>query len=137
MPFYPVSCVAASACTGDVDGGFDLPPGTTTRMVAVPLSALAWPVRDGSAGDDRSGMVVAGAQAIRSGQPVAFCKIVTVCPAVVRRDGRVQADGRPGEQARLGSAEQELDHRCGPGTIEAIAAGVHPTGRSGAGRGGR
>ena len=107
----------------------DLPPGTTTRMVAVPLSALTWPVRDGSAGDGRSGMVVAGAQAIRSGEPVAFCKIVAVVPAVVRRDGRVQADGRPGEQARLGSAEQELDHRCGPGTIEAIAAGVHPTGK--------
>ncbi|MCA1675190.1 MAG: transposase, partial [Actinobacteria bacterium] len=48
---------------------------------------------------------------------------------VVRRDGRVQAVGRPCDHARLGVAEQELDRRCGPGTIERIAAGVRPTGK--------
>jgi hypothetical protein len=60
---------------------------------------------------------------------VAWCKIVAVVPAVVRRDGRVQADGRPCDHARLGVAERELDRRCGPGTIERIAAGVGPTGK--------
>jgi hypothetical protein len=96
-------------------------------MVAVPISALAWPVREGSAGDGRSALVVVGAESIRSAEPVAMCKIVAVAPAVVRRDGRVQADGRPCEYARLGVAEQELDRRCGPGTIERIAAGVRRT----------
>jgi hypothetical protein len=48
---------------------------------------------------------------------------------VLRRDGRVQAEGRPCDHARLGVAEQELDRRCGPGTIERIAAGVCPTGK--------
>jgi len=120
---YTLPSVGASGCADEVE----LVPGAT-RMVAVPVSALACPVRQGSAGDGRSALVVAGAPAIRSGEPVAFCKIVTVAPAVVRRDGRVQAKGRPGEQVRLGAAEQELDRRCGPGTIDRIAAGVHLTG---------
>ena len=98
-------------------------------MVAVPVSALAWPVRAGSGGDGRSALVVAGAEPIMAGEPVAWCKVVVVAPAVVRRDGRVQADGRPCDHARLGAAEQELDRRCGPGTIDRIAAGVRPTGK--------
>jgi hypothetical protein len=96
---------------------------------AVPLSALAWPVRRDSAKDGRSALVVTGAATLRAGEPVAWCKIVAVAPAVLRRDGRVQADGRPCEQARLGAAEVELDGRCGPGTIERIAAGVRLTGK--------
>lgn len=123
MSFYPVSSAAAIP-------GVELPGGDlSTVMVAVPISALVWPVRQGSSKDGRSALVVDRAEAIDSGEPVAFCKIVAVAPAVVRRDGRVQADGRPCEQARLGVAEQELDRRCGPGTIEAIAAGVRPTGK--------
>jgi len=47
-----------------------------------------------------------------------------VTPAVVRRDGRIQAEGRPCDHARLGAAEGELERRCGPGTIERIAADV-------------
>jgi hypothetical protein len=101
----------------------------TTLMVAVPVSALSWPVRAGSGGDGRSALVVAGAEPITAGEPVVWCKIVVVAPAVVRRDGRVQASGRPGEHARLGAAEVELDRRCGPGTIERIAAQVRPTGK--------
>ena len=75
------------------------------------------------------GAVVAGAEPIAAGEPVAWCKIVVVAPARVRRDGRVQAQGRPCEYARLGAAERELDRRCGPGTIDRIAAGVRPTGK--------
>jgi hypothetical protein len=60
---------------------------------------------------------------------VAWCTVVVVAPAVVRRDGRVQAQGRPCEYARLGSAEVELDRLCGPSAIERIAAGVGLTGK--------
>lgn len=60
---------------------------------------------------------------------MAWCKVVVVAPALVRRDGRVQAAGRPCEHARLGAAEQELERRCGPGVIDRIAAEVHPTGK--------
>src|SRR5262245_65813976 len=98
-------------------------------MVAVPVSALGWPVRAGAGGDGRSGWVVAGAEEVRAGEPVAWCRVVVVAPAVVRRDGRVQAEGRPCDHARLGAAELELDRRCGPGTIERIAAGVRPGGK--------
>jgi hypothetical protein len=66
-------------------------------MVAVPVSALSWPVAEGSGGDGRSAMVVAGAEKITGGDLVVWCKVVAVAPAVVRRDGRVQADGRPCE----------------------------------------
>ena len=58
-----------------------------------------------------------------------WCTVVVTAPAVLRRDGRVQAQGRPCDHARLGAAEQELDRRCGPGTIDRIAAGVRPTGK--------
>ena len=106
----------------------------TAVVVAVPLSALTCPGREGSTGagsggDGRSALVVAGAEAIRSGEPVAFCKVLAVAPAVLRRDGRVQAGGRPCEHARLGVLEQELDRRCGPGTIDQVAAGVRLTGK--------
>lgn len=98
-------------------------------MVAVPVSALAWPVRVGSAGDGRSALVVAGAERITAGELVAWCKVVVVAPALLRRDGRVQAQGRPCDHARLGVAERELDRRCGPGVIDRIAAGVCPAGK--------
>jgi len=124
VSFYAIPSPVASLRGDDVGLATE-----ATRMVAVPLSALAWPVRAGSDGDGRSALVVAGASAIRTGVAVAWCKIVAVTPAVVRRDGRVQAKGRPCDHARLGAAEQELDRRCGPETIERIAAGVHPTGK--------
>jgi len=98
-------------------------------MVAVPVSALVWPVRADSGGDGRSALVVAGTSPIAMGEPVVWCTVVVTAPAVVRRDGRVQAQGRPCDHARLGAAEQELDRLCGPGTIERIAVGVRPTGK--------
>jgi hypothetical protein len=123
VSFYPVSPSFAIP-----DAGL---PGVdaATVMVAVPLSALGWPVQAGSDGDGRSAWVVTGAEKITAGVPVAWCKVVVVAPAVVRRDGRVQADGRPCDYARLGAAELELDRRCGPGTIDRIAAGVRPGGK--------
>jgi hypothetical protein len=119
--FYPA---LSSVANTPVDG-----IGAATRMVAVPVWALGWPVRAGSDGDDRSASVVAGAGPIKTGDRVAWCKIVAMTPALVRRDGRVQAQGSPAEHARLGAAEQELDRRCGPGTIDRVAARVRPTGK--------
>ena len=123
MPSYPVSPVSAIP---DVHfPGGDQAAG----MVAVPIGALSWPVRDGSDRDGRSAMVVEAAGKIKSGDLVAFCKVVAVAPATVCRDGRVQADGRPCDHARLGAAEVALDAACGPEAIERVAAGVRLTGK--------
>src|SRR6267154_1626613 len=47
---------------------------------------------------------------------------VAVAPAVVRRDGRVQAQGHPADHVRLGVAEERLDALTGrPGVISEIA----------------
>ena len=128
MSFYSALPSVAST-PGDGMGAASGSDTEATRMVAVPVSALAWPVRAGSGGDGRSALVVAGAEPIVAGALVAWCKVVVVAPALLRRDGRVQAVGRPCEHARLGVAEQELDRRCGPGVIDRIAAGVRPTGK--------
>ena len=61
---------------------------------------------------------------------VVFCKPVAVAPAVVRRDGRVQAGGHPADHARLGVIEQQLDEMTGrPGTIGQVAAETVPRGK--------
>jgi hypothetical protein len=123
MSFYPVSSLR-TICDARLPQT-DQP----AVMVAVPLSALVWPVRQGSGGDGRSAMVVDGAATITSGEPVVWLKAVAVAPAKVRRDGRVQALGRPCDHARLGSAEMELDAACGPDTIEQVAAGARLSGK--------
>jgi hypothetical protein len=123
VSFYPVSSVRAIP-TVQFPG-----PDEGAVVVAVPVSALAWPVRDGSDGDGRSALVVAGTGEIARGDLVVWCKIVAVAPAVVRRDGRVQADGRPCDHARLGVLEEQLDRMSGPGTIDRVAAGVRPGGK--------
>lgn len=59
-----------------------------------------------------------------------FLKPVAVAPAVVRRDGRVQAGGLPADHARLGIIEQQLDEMAGqPGVIDAVAAQTVPRGK--------
>ena len=81
--------------------------------------------RAGPGQDGRSALVAAGAGKIRSGDPVVFLKPVAVAPAVVRRDGRVQAAGHPAEHARLGVAEERIDALAGQAdVIGQIAAGV-------------
>jgi hypothetical protein len=126
VSFYPVSSRPAIP-GGEVAGGDQA--AAQTVMVAVPVSALVCPVRAGSGGDGRSALLVAGTKPVTAGDPVAWCKVVVVAPALLRRDGRVQARGRPCDHARLGAAERELDRRCGPGTIDRVAAGVRPTGK--------
>lgn len=117
MSFYPVPPVSASVA-GDGVGGLG------SMVVAVPLSALRWPVREGLSGDGRSALVVVDAPAVRTGEVVVWLKVMLLAPAAVRRDGRVQVAGKPADHARLGVLEEELDARCGPGTIEQVAGGV-------------
>ena len=66
---------------------------------------------------------------IRTGEQLVFVKVVAVAPAVVRRDGRIQAGGHPAGHARLGALEQQLDELAGPGVIEEIAEGATLTGK--------
>jgi hypothetical protein len=62
-------------------------------LVAVRLADLACPVRRVLREGDRTALTAAGAGRIRSGDLVVFCKPVVIAPAVVRRDGHVQAAG--------------------------------------------
>ena len=99
-------------------------------MVAVRVADLGSPAREGLGKDGRTALIAAGAGPIRTGDPVVFCKPVAVAPAVVRRDGRVQAAGHPADHVRLGVAEERLDALCGePGVIDKVAAGVTLKGR--------
>ena len=66
--------------------------------------------------------MVAGTPRIRAGEQLVFVKVVAAAPAVVRRDGKVQAGGHPADHARLGALEQQLDELAGPGVIDEIAA---------------
>jgi len=92
-------------------------------MVAVRLSDLRPPLRDGRSLEPggRSALVIGGTEAIRAGEATVFLKVVAVAPAVVRRDGRVQAQGSPAGHATLGPLEEWLEDKAGPGVIDAIA----------------
>ena len=122
LSLYSVPSVNATAGVADVQA-------LGCQVVAIPVSALVWPVREGAGGDARSGLVVAPADPIRSGDLVVWCQVVAVTRAKVRRDGRVQAAGRPCEQARLGVLEDQLDVMAGAGAIDRVAAGVRLTGK--------
>ncbi len=92
-------------------------------MVAVRLSDVASPLRDGRplGPGSMSALVVGGTGRIRSGDVLVFCKVAAIAPAVVRRDGRVQAAGSPACHATLGPLEEWLEDWAGPGVIEGIA----------------
>jgi len=92
-------------------------------MVAVRLEDVASPLRNGAvpAAGSESALVVGGTERIRSGEAAVFCKVVAVAPAVVRRDGRVQAAGSPAGHATLGPLEEWLEEQAGPGVIEDVA----------------
>jgi len=94
-------------------------------MVAVRVADLISPAGPDLGKDGRSALVAARAGKIRSGDAVVFLKPVVVAPAVVRRDGRVQAAGHPADHARLGLAGERLDELCGsPGVIDEVAGSV-------------
>jgi hypothetical protein len=99
-------------------------------MIAVPVGCLRSPTRTGLGKNTRTALVAAGADPIRTGDLVVFCKPVAVAPAVLRRDGRVQAGGHPADHARLGVAEDRLDALTGtPGLIDEIARSVRLHGK--------
>jgi hypothetical protein len=70
-------------------------------MVAVRAADLRSPAGPGLGRDGRTALTVAGTGRIRTGDLVVWLKPVAVTPAVVRRDGRVQAAGHPADHARL------------------------------------
>ena len=122
MLFYPVTRPDVTSCGAD-DPALSLLG--QAGMVAVRVADLASPAGPGLGKDGRSALVATGAGTIRSGDAVVFLKPVAVAPAVVRRDGRVQAAGHPAEHARLGVAEDRLDALAGQAdAIGQIAAGV-------------
>ena len=112
MSLYLVPPCAASS--GEVPGGGAL-------MVAVRVPDLVSPAGRPLGEGDRSALVIAGTERIRSGDQVVFLKVVAVAPARVRRDGRVQAQGSPCEHATLGPLEEWLGQQAGPGLIDGIA----------------
>jgi hypothetical protein len=108
-------CAASSSSEGAAEGDV---PGGGGLMVAVRVADLAQPA------GGRPALTAAGAGKIRSGDLVAFCKIVVVAPARVRRRGQVQAQGSPCDHATLGPLEEWLDAAAGPGVIDRIAGGT-------------
>src|SRR5271170_289029 len=92
-------------------------------MVAVRPQDVVSPLRNGVllAAGSASALVVGGTERLRSGEAAVFCKVVAVAPAVVRRDGRVQAAGSPAAHATLGPLEEWLEGQAGPGVIEDVA----------------
>jgi hypothetical protein len=119
MSFYPVMPPDVTpGCAEDAALGLLGQAG----VIAVRVADLACPARRGLGRDGRTALTTAGAGRIRSGDLVVWLKPVAVAPAVVRRDGRVQAAGHPADHARLGVAEQRLDELCGvPGVIDQVA----------------
>jgi hypothetical protein len=88
-------------------------------MVAVRASDARFPGRAGpdGAGADSALAVAAGGR-LASGEAALFCQPVTLAPALVRRDGRVQARGHLAEHARLGLLEDHLPD----GAVEELVA---------------
>jgi hypothetical protein len=81
-------------------------------VVAVRLADLVSPPGPVAAEAGRTALVVAGTPQIRADEQLVFLKVIAAAPAVVRRDGKVQAGGHPADHARLGALEQQLDDLC-------------------------
>jgi len=98
-------------------------------MVAVRVADLSSPAGPWLGKDGRTALTVARAGKIRAGDAVVFLKPVAIAAAVVRRDGRVQAEGHPADHARLGVAGERLDELAGTaGIIDVIAGTAQLTG---------
>ena len=127
MPLYPAVPFPATAAA--VPDGW--PAGLAgAGIVAVRVADLRSPLRRPLREGGRTALTAQGAGEIRTGEMAVFLKPVAVTPAVVRRDGRVQAGGHPADHARLGVIEQQLDAMTGQrGVIGQVAAQVIPRGK--------
>ena len=95
MSLYPAVRSAATCVAG---WPANLPG---AGIIAVRIADLRSPLRRPLGEGDRTALTAAGGERIRTGDLVVFCKPVAVAPAVVRRDGRVQAGGHPADHARV------------------------------------
>ena len=98
-------------------------------VIGIRVADLVSPAGRAPAEGDRTALVVAGTPKICTGDQLLFVKVVAVAPAVVRRDGRIQAGGHPAGHARLGALERQLDELAGPAVIDQIAAHATLTGK--------
>lgn len=125
MNFYraaPVNAIPARQDGAGDTGRADRAAGLAgdALLIAIRVADLVSPA--GRAEGDRTALAVAGTPEIRAGDQLLFVKVVAVAPAVVRRDGRIQAAGHPADHARLGALEQQVDELAGHGVIDEIAA---------------
>lgn len=116
MKFY------RAAPLNTISAGQDDPAELGGAVIAIRLADLVSPAGP-AAKAGRTALAVAGTPRIRTGEQLVSVKVVAAAPAVVRRDGKVQAGGHPADHARLGALEQQLDDLAGPGVIDEIAAG--------------
>jgi hypothetical protein len=134
VKFYraaPVNAIPAGQAgvgdTGHADPAAALPG--AARVIAIRATDLVSPCGRPPAEGDRTALVVAGTPGIHAGDQLLFVKVVAAAPAVVRRDGRIQAAGHPAGHARLGALEQQLDELAGPAVIDQVAAQATLTGK--------
>lgn len=102
--FPPLASPAVSGWPAD---------GPAAGIVAVRVADLRSPVRGRKArGGGRTALVATGAGKIADGELVVFLKPVAVAPAVVGRDGRVQATGHPAELLKTLAAQTTTPDDC-------------------------
>lgn len=122
MPFY---CPGVDDATDDIvvevfapvpESAVEGQPvvGPPAGMVAVRVAGLV----DTGGGGGGGALVAAEVSPVTRGETVVFCAPVVTAPAVLRRDGRVQAGGWLPDQVRLGV----LEHHVGVGAIEELVA---------------
>jgi hypothetical protein len=79
-------------------------PVSAGMIIALAETLITPPLKNGRdlAGSDVSALVAGGTARIRTGGRIVCLKVAGVTGAVVRRDGRVRAQGKPFGFARMG-----------------------------------
>jgi hypothetical protein len=92
-------------------------------VVALPVEGLCRPGFGSELSGVDGALVCSQARRVRSGEPLVFAAPVTVAPAVVRADGRVQAGGHLAEHVRLGLLEAHLPAGAVEELVEQLGLG--------------